>query len=133
MKSASARDRAGRTELHYAAVDGRLSDVERLVASGQDVSAKDKMMMTPLHMACQQGHADVAKGLLDAGAEVDPRDGYGNTPLWRAVFAFRGDGQLIRQLLDRGANPDNKNAADKSPRELALTLDKPGLRELFSQ
>jgi ankyrin repeat protein len=84
-------------------------------------------------MACQQGHADVAKALLEAGAEVDPKDAYGNKPLWRAVFAFRGDGELIRSLLDRGANPDSKNAAGKSPREMALTFDKPGLRELFSQ
>jgi len=144
MKSPTARDRAGRTELHYAAVEGRLGDVERLVLSGEDVSAVDKMMMTPLHLACQQGHAEVAQVLLEAGAAVDRRDMYGNTPLWRAVFAFRGDGGLIRSLLDHGADPDSKNAAGKSLREMALTFDplelvhdevrhKPGLRELFSQ
>ena len=126
-------DRAGRSELHYAAVEGRLADAQRLIQSGEDVSLPDKMKMTPLHMTCQQGNADVAKALLQAGAQVDPKDAYGNTPLWRAVFAYRGDGELVRMLLRYGADPDGRNAAGKSPRDMALTLDRPGARELFAE
>ena len=64
MIPAAARDRAGRTELHYAALEGRLRAVKRLVEGGEDVSAVDKMMMAPLHTACQQGHTEIAKVLL---------------------------------------------------------------------
>src|SRR2546430_1635927 len=133
MTSVQNRDRDGRIPLHQAAVHGKLTDVKQMIAAGDDVNATDKEGFTPLHMASQQGHADVAKALLDAGANVDAKDAWGNTPLWRAVFAYSStrDGSLIRLLLERGADPHSTNVAGKSPREMALTLDKPGIREFF--
>ncbi len=125
-------DRAGRTDLHYAAVEGRLDDVRHLIDEGADVAAADAALITPLHMACQQGNVDVAQALLTAGAAVDRRDSFGNTPLWRAVFAFQGEPTLIRILLDAGANPDSKNLSDRSPRDLAQIMDRPGIGSVFS-
>ncbi len=125
-------DRAGRSELHYAAVEGRLDDVRLLIDDGADVAAADTALMTPLHMACQQAHVDVARALLAAGASVDPCDSFGNTPLWRAVFAFRGgEPTLITMLLDAGADPDRKNLSDRSPRDIAKIMDRPGIAEVF--
>ena len=125
-------DPQGRSSLHQAAVQGRADEVAGLIGAGEDVAAADQALLTPLHMACQQGHLDVARVLLDAGAPVDARDAYGNTPLWKAVFDFQGgDPELIRLLLDAGADPDSKNNTDKSPRVMALTFDRPGIRSVL--
>src|SRR5262245_5185128 len=42
-------DRAGRTPLHYAAVDGDVALVKQLLASGMNPSAPDDDGWTPLH------------------------------------------------------------------------------------
>lgn len=87
---------------------------------------------TALHLACQQGWLDASRLLVEAGAPVDAIDAYGNTPLWRAVFAFPGgDPALIRLLLEAGADPDRKNYSDRSPRDMALTFDRPGIRTVL--
>ena len=128
----SRRDVQGRLRLHQAAVAGDASEVARLISEGEDVAAVDASLFTPLHFACQQGHLEAARVLVAAGAPVDARDSYGNTPLWRAVFAFQGgDPELIRLLLDAGADPDCKNNTDRSPRDMALTFDRPGIRSVF--
>jgi ankyrin repeat protein len=132
MRRRATGDPEGRLRLHQAAVAGRAGEVARLIADGEDVAAVDKALLTPLHMACQQGHLEVARVLLAAGAPVDARDSYGNTPLWKAVFAFQGgEPELIRLLLDAGADPDCKNTTDRSPRDMAVTFDRPGIRSVF--
>lgn len=133
MKRRASSDANGRLGLHQAAVVGDAEEVARLLAAGEDVAAVDKAQLTPLHMASQQGHLEVARLLLAAGAPVDARDSFGNTPLWKAVFAFQGgEPELIRLLLDKGADPDCKNNTDRSPRDMALTFDRPGIRTVFT-
>jgi uncharacterized protein len=118
--------------LHQAAVAGRADEVARLLAQGADATAVDATLRTPLHAACQQGHLEAARVLVAAGARIDARDSFGNTPLWRAVFAFQGgEPELIRLLLEAGADPDSKNNSDRSPRDMALTFDRPGIRAVF--
>jgi len=79
-------DRTGRTPMHYAALDGDLAQVRRLLAGGADPSAADDEGKTPLHFAAKGQHATVAQALLVAGADVDARDSHGNTALSNAVF-----------------------------------------------
>lgn len=132
MRRRASGDPEGRLSLHQAAVAGRVDEVARLIAEGEDVAATDKALLTPLHLACQQGQLEAARVLLAAGAPVDARDSYGNTPLFKAVFAFQGgDPVLIRLLLAAGADPDSKNNTDLSPRDIALTFNRPGIRSVF--
>ena len=127
-----ASDPQGHDALHQAAAEGDADVVARLLASGTDLGIADNMGNTALHLACQQGWLDASRLLLEAGAPVDAIDAYGNTPLWRAVFAFQGgDPALIRLLLEAGADPDRKNYSDRSPRDMALTFDRPGIRTVL--
>ena len=102
-----------------------------LLREGADIAAVDTELRTPLHAACQQGHVDVATLLLGEGAPVDVRDRHGNTPLWRATFGNTAVPELVRVLLEAGADPDSANDAGKSPRDMALTFAKPGVIDLF--
>ena len=127
-------DRAGRSALHYAAVDGDVDRVVALIADGADVNMVDLAGgHTPLHFAAREQHTAIAQALLSAGAEVDARDRFGKTPLSMALFTVRDrDGEVIRVLLASGADPDLENNSGISPRGLAETADKFDLKRFFS-
>jgi len=126
-------DRAGRSALHYAALDGDHDRVVELIAQGADVNLVDQAGgHTALHFAAQGQHAETAKALLSAGAQVDARDRFGKTPLSMALLNVRdGDGEVIRVLLASGADPDLKNNYGISPREHAETVDNYDLKRFL--
>jgi ankyrin repeat protein len=115
-------DREGRSDLHYAARDGDVAAVRRLLAAGEEVNLPDKRGWTPLHFAAQAVSAAVTEVLLAHGAAVDPQDSFGNTPLSTATFSSRGDGSVIRVLRSAGADPMKKNKSGVSPLSLARTI-----------
>jgi ankyrin repeat protein len=112
------RDLGGLTALHFAAREGSLESVEKLLAAGADATATEPMyLLTPLQLAIVNGHYTLAKWLIDRGVNVD--DG----SLYVAVdtrnlgyYAQRPnppekDGEItsldvVNALLERGANPD---------------------------
>jgi ankyrin repeat protein len=106
-------------------------DARELIAAGADVSLADGRGMTPLHFAAQQSQVEAARALLDAGAVVDATDEHGNTPLWKAVFASKGEGELIALLLAAGADPDLANRHGTSPRALARQIGNYGVAQHF--
>ena len=126
-------DRAGRTALHYAALDGDVDRVNDLIAQGVDVNKADQAAgHTALHFAAQGQHAETAQSLLSAGAEIDARDRFGTTPLGVALFNVRNrDGEVIRVLLTSGADPDLENNHGVSPRRLAETVANYDLKRFF--
>ena len=112
----------GLSPLLYAARDGRLESARILVAARADVNQADANGITPLLMAITNNHMDVARFVIDHGAAIDVSDWYGRTPLWAAVECRNMDVDnaepfengvdrapvldVIRVLLDRGADPD---------------------------
>lgn len=113
-------DRAGRSPLHYAAAEGRATDVRDLLDGGAEVDLADTAGFTPLHLAAQQLHAKVARLLINAGASVHRRNRYGNTPLSTALFNVRDtEGAILYVLLESGSDPDAENESAVSRRALA--------------
>jgi ankyrin repeat protein len=95
-----------------------------LLAAGADIERADANGITPLLMAISNNHMDVARFLLESGANINVMDWYGRTPLWAAVETRNMDVNnaepfengvdrapvldLIRVLLDRGADPNTR-------------------------
>jgi ankyrin repeat protein len=125
-------DRAGRTELHYAAADGSTERVRELLAAGAAAGAPDDDGWTPLHFAAQAQAAGVVRLLLDAGADPDPVDASGNTPLGTATFNSRGRGDIIALLRRAGADPYRANAYGVSPVGLARTIANYDVRQYYA-
>jgi ankyrin repeat protein len=125
-------DRAGRSPLHYAALEGRATDVRDLLEGGAEVDLADKAGFTPLHFAAQELHADVARMLINAGASVHRRNRYGNTPLWTALCNVRDtEGAIVHVLLESGSDPDAENESAVSPRALASRVANYDLMRFF--
>ena len=116
----------------YAAADGRLDEVLRLLAAGADANVRDDNGWSPLHFAAQSASAQIAEALLATGAEVDPRNSAGSTPLSNAVFSSRGDRAVIKLLRDAGADPHAMNDSGVSPLSLARTIANYNVAQFFS-
>jgi ankyrin repeat protein len=113
--------RGGFTPLLYAAREGCRECARHLVEGGADINLSDPDRTTPLVIALMNMRFDTAAYLISAGANVDKWDLYGRSPIYTAVDLStlpRGGRpdlpstdettalQVIRMLLERGANPN---------------------------
>lgn len=76
-----------------------------LLARGADATVRSKTGESSLMEAAVRGDVAAAKLLLDHGAEVNAADHRGYTPLLLAAQYDRDAVELVRLLLDRGADP----------------------------
>ncbi|WP_264687673.1 ankyrin repeat domain-containing protein [Wolbachia endosymbiont (group B) of Erynnis tages] len=121
----------GWTPLHVAIQGNKLNTVELLLGRGADIEVRDIYNQTSLDLATRKGYLDIAgilkqvqldrklltivesggfneaKGLIAQGANIDTNDKNGNTLLYSA--AEIGDLNLVKLLLDNGANIEAKN------------------------
>jgi ankyrin repeat protein len=114
-------DAYGRSPLWYAAMDGDLKVLERLLKDGADPTASDKDGYGTLHVAAQGRHLAVVERLLAAGADPNAADKHGNGPLWTAGY-YAGPGvdgeaafEVVARLLAAGADPAHLNRVGKAP------------------
>jgi ankyrin repeat protein len=121
---AAPRDRGGFTPLMYAARDNCGECVEILLKHKADVNLADPSFVVPLSIAMMNDNWDIAKRLVEAGADVNQWDMNGSAPLYVAINNMKGSGSrnpldqdkpnsatgrdLIKMLLDRGANPNQQ-------------------------
>lgn len=125
-------DHAGRSDLHYAALENRVDDVRRLIDQGADVDFADKNGYTPLHFAAQEHAVEALQLLIAAGARLELEDSYGNTPLWRATANSRGRGEAIAVLRNAGADPWHANRTGASPVAIARRVANFDIRQWYS-
>ncbi len=83
--------------LCWAASQGDVEEIERLVANGIDLDAADYDGRTAAHLAASEGHANVIQYLIDHGAQLIPKDRWGGTPL---IDAHRHKHKKIIKLLE---------------------------------
>jgi len=94
-----------REQLHRAAADGDLAEVQRLLVAGYPVNRFDDLGKTPLHYAVAREHREIVETLIYAGANVNARDQrrIGNTPLGESAQTCSPE--IAKQLLTAGADP----------------------------
>ena len=114
-------NKSGETPLMIASIQGNLALVKTLVLKNK--AMLDHIGWTPLHYACAKGHLEVAEFLIANGALVDSVSLDGTTPLMMAVQS--GNEQLVKLLLDKGANLQLRNTQGLSAIDIADIYDKP--------
>lgn len=128
----SGHDRADRSDLHYAALQGDEEQVRSLLDAGFDPGLADRQGMTPLHFAAQEYAVDAARALLDAGVSVDAQDRTGRSPLHIATFNSKGRGDVIGLLREHGADPRLANLSGQSSLDLARLIGNYDVRQFYA-
>jgi ankyrin repeat protein len=103
--SYSLEDEFERERLHFAAQDGNVEEVKRLLTTGYQPNQFDDLGKTPLHYAAEREHLDVLNVLLASGADVNAHDErvIGNTPLGEVAGSCSFE--VAKILVDAGADP----------------------------
>lgn len=96
----------GETALHVVTKRRDLSWLSFLLGKGANANAKDRQGNTALMIAAGLGFTDGAEMLIKR-ARVDEPNNSGETPLIRA--AQIRDIQMVRLLMQAGANPDRRD------------------------
>lgn len=124
--------RGGLAALHFAAREGDLASVERLVEAGADVDRVSSYGWTPLLTATKNRYYDVGAYLLEHGADPNIANGGGWTPLYLATDNRNIEGgdypvreargmshmEFIELLLEHDADPNMRMASSTETRTI---------------
>ena len=133
-------DKSGRTELTHCISDPWRSEAAQkraleLINSGVDLEQADKMGFTYLHFAAQFEDPVIVKALLENGANANAETLMDASPLQLAVVRCRNydpkrSFEVIKLLLEAGADPDKKSNDGFTVRDLSKDLNIPEIEEL---
>jgi uncharacterized protein len=108
-------NRYGLTPLALAVQLGNRDMVDLLLDAGADPALRDAAGEPLLFTAARDGSLEIAEDLLAAGVDVDLTDAeFGQTALMVAARERRPD--VVRLLIDAGANVNRQTPAGESPR-----------------
>ena len=111
-----ATDKLSSTPLHNAAEYGVCENVRVLLGAGAKVNHKGIGFTgrdTPLHEAANSNSVPVVQALIEGGADLDAPGMYGRTPIFDAAWNRRYP-EMLKTLLDAGANADARDEMDES-------------------
>lgn len=113
--------------LQWACYHGNTEIVKELVSNaGMDAQDVANGTQSPLSLACEEDHLDLCKALIeDYGCDPNRPSNFYN-PLY--VAAEHCNTEIIRELLRRGANPNQEltvepTSSDRPPSSLAVAID----------
>jgi len=92
------------TTLDWAVRNDKFDMLKLLWEKGTNANAKDKYGYILLHWALPLGKYDIINLLLEGGADIEARNKNGQTPLFWAMEHSQVDVDIVKLLLDRGAN-----------------------------
>jgi uncharacterized protein len=136
--AASIRRRGPTLDVFEAAAAGDAARVREIIGRDpEQANATSSDGYSALGLAAFFKRRQVVRDLLDAGAEVRPasRNG-GFTPLHSAVATDAGttDIEIVRALLEKGADPNAKSQSGSTPlHTVAFTGDEASLELLLSR
>jgi uncharacterized protein len=121
--------RGAPVDFFTACVLGRVDDVAaQLAADPTRAGARGVHDLPALYFAAIGGNLAVAESLLAAGADVNAR-AESAAPIHGAVMG--GSADMIKLLLDRGADPSLPDYMGRGARKLAEDMTRTDLAELF--
>jgi len=100
----NARTRWGTTPLYQAVLNNLPEIAQLLLAHKAEVNTRNESGYTPLHQAVLDNEADLVKMLLSNKAEVNATTDTGITPLLFAAARSDIDLNLVKSLLENGAD-----------------------------
>jgi ankyrin repeat protein len=118
-------NKSGENALMMAAFDGQLALVKTLVVEKKAVV--NKTGWAPIHYAATNGHLEVAQFLIANGAQVNALSPSETTPLMMSVIS--GNAQLIKYLLDNGADLRMRNHEGYTAIDVAQLFGKDDIRD----
>jgi ankyrin repeat protein len=110
----------GETPLMLAAITNQMDVARALIDRGAEVNRPG---WTPLHYAATNGHIAMMRLMLEQSAYIDAEAPNGNTPLMMA--AQYASPLAVKLLLEEGADPNLKNHAGQTARDLAALNKNP--------
>jgi ankyrin repeat protein len=112
----------GWTALKWASYHGDVGTISILLLSGASLNVDDPSNSTPLMLASMNGHFDCVKILMKNDLEtLDAVNEYG----WSALMLAANNNQVevVRFLLDNGANPNTQNHVGETALYMAAKLN----------
>ncbi|MCU0436929.1 MAG: ankyrin repeat domain-containing protein [Raineya sp.] len=99
-------------DIFQAARENNLATLEAYKQKGGDLNVRNQKGYNLLILAVYNNQPETVKWLIDNKILVDNQDDAGNTALMGACF--KGNADMVRLLLEKGANPNilNKNQAN---------------------
>ena len=123
------RDTQGRTPLHIASIRGHFRLIKLLAPTLESFHFKDNDGCTPLYYACKNSHLDCIRKFIvqipdvisdlmkvannDGSKPLSVRTGSGGTILH--VACDKGDNNLVKKLLEAGADPNVRDMFGFTP------------------
>jgi len=93
-------------ELGWAAKNGDIEKIYKLLAAGADVDVLVDGAHTPLMFAVYYGHYEVAKILINKGANVNAAHSIDHTVLYHALESRHLRAEIIQLLVEAGVKMD---------------------------
>jgi ankyrin repeat protein len=115
-----AKDEHGNTSLHYSCYHNSIAFTSLLISHGANIDRVSERGDTPLDYAIEGGHLEIIKLLIKFGSDVNLCDGNDWSPLHNsAEMSGKVAIDIIKLLLDSGANPNRKSKCGQYPYDAA--------------
>ena len=111
-----------RTSLIWASFYNNTDLLKWLIDNGANINHQDRNGFSALHLIGKRQNYEVAVILTNKKADLELKDCNGNTPLMDAIFNSKGDYKIVELFIKSGANLDNTNFHDMTPRLLAESM-----------
>lgn len=126
------RNNKGESLLHQAVKKGDLDRVKKLIEDGHSVNTVDHNSWTPLHEACTSGNLSLVEVLISNKANVNVQGGEQRlTVLHEALIDENPNENLIKLLLENGADPNSKNQNGQTAFDLAVASKNEKILSIF--